>query len=163
MSKRGREIHIQVTVVLLLAVTLLMSCGKKTIYSGIKMMPSEGWSIYNQAIFPVTITDTITPGDVILTIRSNSDYPYRNIFLFITTTSPQGYSLKDTVEIYLADEKGTWQGKGLGDIHDLSYPLRTNVIFPYSGTYQFRIEQGMRREELAGITDIGLRIIRKEK
>lgn len=163
MRTRGRINQKTVTLVLLLAVILLPSCGKKTVFSDVKMMPAEGWSIYNQVIFPVTVTDTVIPSNIILTIRNNSKYQYRNIFLFITTTSPQGYSLKDTVEIYLADEKGTWLGKGLGDIHDLSYPLRTNVIFPYRGTYQFRIEQGMRTEELAGIIDVGLRIIKKEK
>ncbi|MEZ5012245.1 MAG: gliding motility lipoprotein GldH [Bacteroidales bacterium] len=163
MTIRGRVTKTAIALAMMLTILLVVSCGEKTVFTGVKMMPPEGWSIYNQVIFPVSVTDTLNPNDVLLTIRNNSEYPYRNIFLFVTTTSPQGYSLRDTVEIYLADEKGAWQGKGLGDIHDLTFPLRTNVIFPYQGTYQFRIEQGMRTEDLAGIMDVGLRIVKKEK
>ena len=54
--------------------------------------------------------------------------PFRNIYLFVTTTSPDGKSITDTLQYNLADEKGKWYGKGFGDIHELKLPYKSNVI-----------------------------------
>jgi len=96
--------------------------------------------------------------DVDFTIRTGSDYPFRNIYLFVTAISPDGKSITDTLHYDLADEKGNWYGKGFGDIHELSLPYRTNVFFPLKGTYTFKIRHGMRISDLKGVYDLGLRI-----
>lgn len=108
--------------------------------------------------FKVLITDTLTSNDVIFTIRNGSSYPFRNIFLFVSTTSPGGKKITDTLQYNLADEKGKWYGKGFGDIHELNLPYKTNVYFPLKGTYEFKIQHGMRIEKLKGVYDFGLRI-----
>ena len=56
--------------------------------------------------------------------------PFRNIYLFVTTTSPDGKTITDTLQYNLADEKGKWYGKGFGDIHELNLPYKSNVYFP---------------------------------
>jgi gliding motility-associated lipoprotein GldH len=162
MTKTAKRYLLAVILLAGLVATILPSCIRHNVYSKVYSIDDSGWSIYNQLIFPAPISDTLSPSDILLTIRSNSGYPYRNIFLFITTTSPEGYSIKDTIEYYLADEKGNWLGKGLGDIHELTVPFKTNVIFPYSGIYQFRVEQGMRTEDLEGIIDVGLSITKND-
>ena len=162
MTKNAKRYFLAVILLAAMAAAILPSCVRKNVYSKVYSIDEPGWSIYNQLIFSAPISDTLTPSDILLTIRSNSGYPYRNIFLFITTTSPEGYSIKDTLEYYLADEKGNWLGKGLGDIHELTVPFKTNVVFPYAGNYQFRIEQGMRTDDLEGIIDVGLSIIKRD-
>ena len=58
----------------------------------------------------------------------------------------------------LADDKGKRFGKGLGDVHELKLPFKTNAYFPTKGIYTFNICHGMRTENLKGVYDIGLRI-----
>ena len=121
-------------------------------------MPQETWKLMDVSTFKVLITDTLTSNDVIFTIRNGSSYPFRNIFLFVSTTSPGGKKITDTLQYNLADEKGKWYGKGFGDIHELNLPYKTNVYFPLKGTYEFKIQHGMRIEKLKGVYDFGLRI-----
>lgn len=163
MTGRINNIKGRLIIALLTTLPILFSCNHGAVYSEVETISGNIWSRYNQVIFTAPVADTLTPSDILITLRTNSEYPYRNIFLFVTTTSPQGYSIKDTIEYYLADERGSWFGKGLGDIHDLSVPFKTNVLFPYQGEYIFRIEQGMRIDELAGVMDVGMRIVESEK
>jgi len=113
--------------------------------------------------FNAQITDTIASNDIFFTIRTGSDYPFRNIFLFVSTYAPDGKSLTDTLEYYLADDKGNWLGKGVGDIRELKLPYRTNAYFPMKGKYEFTVQHGMRAEDLKGVYDIGIRIEETKK
>jgi gliding motility-associated lipoprotein GldH len=126
-------------------------------------MTGKIWKLTDIPTFKVPITDTLTSNNVIFTIRSGSSYPFRNIYLFVTTTSPDGKNITDTLQYNLADEKGKWFGKGFGDIRELNLPYKSNVFFPLKGTYVFKIQHGMRIEDLKGIYDIGLRIEKKRK
>jgi gliding motility-associated lipoprotein GldH len=126
-------------------------------------MPEETWKLMDISTFNVTITDTLNSNNVIFTVRNGSLYPFRNIYLFVTTTSPDGKQIADTLQFNLADEKGKWYGKGFGDIHELNLPYKSNVYFPLKGTYIFKIQHGMRIENLKGVYDFGLRIEKIKK
>lgn len=121
-------------------------------------MPERTWKLLDIPAFKIPVTDTLNSNNVFFTIRTGSSYPFRNIYLFVTTTSPDGKSITDTLQYNLADEKGKWYGKGFGDIHELNLPYKTNVYFPVKGSYQFKIQHGMRVEDLKGVYDFGLRI-----
>jgi gliding motility-associated lipoprotein GldH len=112
----------------------------------------------NTPVFRVPVSDTLKSNDIFFVLRTGSDYPFRNLFLFVTATSPDGKIMADTLQYYLADDKGKWYGKGFGDIHELKLPYRSNVYFPLKGDYTFRIQHGMRKEDLPGVYDIGIRI-----
>ncbi|HZY25211.1 MAG TPA: gliding motility lipoprotein GldH [Bacteroidales bacterium] len=142
----------------LIFVLLLSSCKSNVVYTGSTAMGQETWKLMDIATFKVPITDTINSNNVIFTIRSGTAYPFRNIFLFVTTSSPDGKSITDTLQYNLADEKGKWLGKGFGDVHELNLPYKSNVFFPAKGIYEFKIQHGMRVENLKGIYDFGLRI-----
>jgi gliding motility-associated lipoprotein GldH len=62
------------------------------------------------------------------------------------------------VQIILADERGKWLGKGLGDIWDYQQLYKENVRFAQKGEYIFEYEQAMRLEKLPFILDVGLRV-----
>jgi gliding motility-associated lipoprotein GldH len=144
--------------IFLVLLFFLSSCNGDIIFTDSVAMPYKMWELSNVPDFSVTVTDTIQLSDVLFTIRTGSDYPFRNIFLFVTASSPDGNSMTDTLEYDLADEKGNWYGKGFGDIHELDLPYRTNVFFPLKGTYRFKIQHGMRVGDLNGVYDFGLRI-----
>lgn len=143
---------------LLISFLLLVSCNSRVVYTSSQAMPQETWKLMDVAAFKVPITDTLTSNNVIFTLRNGSSYPFRNIFLFVSTTSPDGKKITDTLQYNLADEKGKWYGRGFGDIHELNLPYKSNVFFPLKGIYEFKIQHGMRVENLKGIYDIGLRI-----
>ena len=137
---------------------ILFSCKSNLLYTDSKAFNNSSWELDNIPEFSVPISDTINSSNILFTIRTGSDYPFRNIYLFVTTSSPNGKILTDTVEYNLADEKGNWYGKGFGDIHELNLPYRSSVLFPVKGTYHFKIQHGMRVGDLTGVYDIGLRI-----
>jgi gliding motility-associated lipoprotein GldH len=137
---------------------LLVSCGRNVVFTDAKMLPESIWKVEDIKDFRVPVSDTLNSSNIFFTIRTGTAYPFRNIYLFVTTSSPDGRTLTDTLQYNLADEKGEWFGKGFGDIHELNLPYRTNVFFPAKGTYVFKIQHGMRTEDLKGVYDIGLRI-----
>ena len=137
---------------------LLLSCNSNVVYTNSQAMAGETWKLMDMASFNVSITDTLHGNNVFFTIRNGSSYPFRNIYLFASTTSPDGKKITDTLQYNLADEKGKWYGRGFGDIHELNLPYKSNVFFPLKGTYVFKIQHGMRTENLNGVYDFGLRI-----
>ena len=142
---------------------LLLSCNSNVVYTKSHAMAKETWVLTDIPVFKVSITDTANSNNVLFTIRSGSSFPFRNIYLFVTTTSPDGKQITDTLQYNLADEKGKWYGKGFGDIHELNLPYKSNVFFPDKGIYEFKIQHGMRIENLKGVYDIGVKIEKYKK
>jgi len=146
------------SLLLVISFLLLPACNSNVIYSDIRVMPDKTWALLDIPIFRIPITDTVNSNNVFFIIRTGSSYPFRNIHLFVSATSPDGKSITDTLQYFLADEKGKRYGKGFGDIREVNLPYKTNVYFPFKGTYQFKIQHGMRVEDLKGVYDIGLRV-----
>jgi len=139
-------------------ILILTSCDPDRVYEKNIAIPDEIWNRFNIVKFNVEITDTISSHNIYVNIRNTRMYPKSNLFLFIKTTSPTGLFVCDTLECILADEKGKWLGKGLGDIWDNQIPFKKNVRFPNSGIYAFELEQAMRIPDLPFIMDVGLRV-----
>jgi gliding motility-associated lipoprotein GldH len=150
-------------VIVLIFTILLLSCNGNIIYTSSHPMSGETWNLSDIADFKVPIADTINSNNVVFNIRNGSSYPFRNIFLFVTTIAPDGKIITDTLQYNLADEKGKWFGKGFGDVHELKLPYKTNVFFPEKGIYVFKVQHGMRVEALKGVYDFGLRIEKYKK
>ena len=102
------------------------------------------------------------PTNFYVNVRNADGFPYRDIFLFIKTTSPDGKIYNDTLDCILADEQGKWLGDGMGDIYDNQIPFKRNAHFPIKGKYVFEIQQGMRTDNLPLIMDVGIRIEKAE-
>lgn len=144
--------------ILLAAAVLTAFCGRNVVSIDTLPVPGRIWTLENSASFSFSVDDTINSNNISFILRTGSDYPYRNIWLFVITTAPGGSSITDTLMYDLADEKGNWYGKGFGDIHELKLPYRQNVFFPEPGTYQVSIAHGMRSTGLKGVYDIGLMV-----
>ena len=145
-------------ILILTSLLLLYSCNSNVVYTDSRVMPEKTWRLMDIPAFKIPVSDTINSNNVFFTIRTGSSYPFRNIYLFVTAIAPDGKSITDTLQYNLADEKGNWYGKGFGDIHELNLPYKSNVYFPIKGTYQFKIQHGMRIEDIKGVYDFGLRI-----
>jgi gliding motility-associated lipoprotein GldH len=150
-------------VALILTVLLFMSCVRGVVFTESVSMPGKTWKLDDIPAFSIPVKDTLTGNDIFFILRTSSSYPFRNIYLFATTTSPDGHRITDTLQYTLADEKGNWYGKGFGDIHELKLPYKSNVFFPVSGIYQVNVQHGMRTEDLKGVYDIGIRVDKTTK
>ncbi len=143
---------------LILFLLLSLGCNRNTVFTDTVSVPGKKWALDNVTVFTPEITDTSSFNNIFFNMRTGSSYPFRNLYLFVTTSSPTGKTICDTLQYMLADEKGNWYGKGLGDIHELKLPFKSGVYFPVKGKYTFRIRHGMRVENLNGVYDFGLRI-----
>lgn len=148
---------------LLFLLIILAGCEQKTLFNETKRLSGEKWNIYDPAAFRCNITDTTVACDVTFSLRTSTAYPYRNIYLFVVTSFPSGYTQTDTVQYAVTNGKGEWIGKGAGDIRELTMHYRSNVFFPEKGLYQFRIIQGMRDTDLKGVYDFGMKIRKRKK
>jgi gliding motility-associated lipoprotein GldH len=148
--------------VLLLAFTLfyLAGCDSRAIYDNNKSIRDNVWNSDQIIRFDVPLEDTVNVYKFYLNLRHTTSYRYANIFLFISTTFPDGTEARDTVECILADPSGKWVGKGISNIRDIQVLLRKGLRFPQKGKYIFEFEQAMREPKLEGVMDIGLRIAR---
>lgn len=122
------------------------------------VIPEAVWAQENRIAFDIEIDDTINGYEFGIEMRHLETYRYRNLFVFLHTTFPNGNLSCDTIECILATPEGQWIGKGSGSMRDLTIPLNEGLRFPLPGTYHFEIEQAMREPKLKGIADIGLYI-----
>ncbi|MBX7094640.1 MAG: gliding motility lipoprotein GldH [Flavobacteriales bacterium] len=146
----------------MLCAILLSSCGEAAFFDKSEAIEGESWNWNNPVEFNVDVKDTVNAFDFYLKLRTTKGYEYSNIFVFVTTTFPDGKMKKDTVECPLADESGAWYGKSSGSLIDNKILFSHKRIFPQQGNYKFIIEQAMREKELSEIADVGL-LIEKSK
>ena len=137
---------------------VLASCDGSMVYESIENVPDEGWKSTEPIEFTVSVEDTTALQNILVTVRNTSNYKFSNLFLFVTTTSPTGASVCDTVEVPLADDKGRWYGKGFSNYYDMRVPYKRMIKFPYKGEYKILVVQGMREENLEGIEKVGVRV-----
>lgn len=157
------------SIITLSALLLFASCNKNVVFSSYESIdPDKGWERARKITFKAEINDTVQLHNVFVNVRNAEGYPYRNLFLFLTTTYPNGNSITDTLECILADEKGKWLGEGAGDLWDNSILFKQNTRFPMAGTYTFSFEQAMRYgdkpaiDPLPLILDVGITIEKAE-
>ncbi|MBC7696522.1 MAG: gliding motility lipoprotein GldH [Burkholderiales bacterium] len=145
-------------VVFILLLTGFTACNKNVVFSDYTKIPEDGWRTDNKLKFEVDIKDNNALHNVFLNVRHADSYPYSNLFVFLTTTYPDGKTSIDTLECIFSDKKGKWKGDGAGDLWDNKIPLKQNLRFPQTGKYTFSFEQGMRSNPLPLILDFGMTV-----
>jgi len=110
------------------------------------------------AKFTFDIKDSAASYSILFNFRHGGNYPYKNIYFFSRFKSPDGKIAVDTAQMILADHKGRWMGKGIGDLYDYQFKFKSGKIFPEKGEYELLIEQAMRDKVLPDVTDIGIAI-----
>jgi len=147
-------------ILIALSSLLLSACGRTTLYSNYQAVDINGWQMDSLLTFTVPVTDTVNAYNVILHVRHTDGYPYQNMWLFVTDglSVDKGAAKTDTIEFYLANDRGQWLGNGRSLI-DMPVLYRERHIFTDS-LYTIRIQQGMRDIQLPGISDIGVEIVR---
>lgn len=131
----------------------LTSCHSDTVFSEFQAIPTKEWSVDVKPQFDYTIMDAEASYNIVLYVRHTERYPYQNMWLFVNNNHRI-----DTIEFYLADDRGQW----LGDRHygfiEMPVLLEENYHFPDTGTYRMTVQHGMRDSLLRGVSDIGVEV-----
>jgi gliding motility-associated lipoprotein GldH len=153
------------SLLVILFVLVLSACNNNVVYSEYKNIDvDKGWAVKDKITLEADIEDTESRHDVYINVRNADSYQFRNLFVFLHTTYPDGKMSTDTLECILSDERGNWLGKGAGDLWDNTIPFKKNTQFKQKGKYKFTFEQAMRYgsaaviDPLPMILDIGITI-----
>lgn len=137
------------------------SCDNPAIYDLFQPVENAVWAKNKTFYFTFEIKDNNVPYNVALELRNNSLYPYKNLWIVCKEEQSIDPLLKDTIECVLADESGKWKGKGFS-LFANSFPLKENFYFPRAGLYTFSFSHAMTDEQLKGIHEIGLSIVKSQ-
>jgi len=145
-------------------VLTFLSCNQTTVFEGYKSFKNQEWNTDSLVKFDYFINDTITKHKLILKIRHSVDYEFQNLFLFIYSGSS-----KDTVELLIADNKGKWLGKGIGDIREVEIVIENEKTYNKKENQTFTIEQATRYglnpkiKNLKYIDAVGVTVIKENE
>lgn len=144
--------------IVLLTPFIFISCNWNDVFISYKPIADKGWSKDSLYSFDVSITDTKTLYNIYVNIRNNGDYPYQNMWIFLKNQQPDSVIVSDSIECYLADQRGKWLGKGTGSVYEMPILYQQNIKFEKPGIYHYTLVHGMRDSVLKGVSDIGLRV-----
>lgn len=144
----------------LLLLLLLASCTRPA-YVEQHDLPAAGWHQDSVLTYTVPVTDTIDYYDVQLLVRTDNNYPYQNLWLFVSEYRDSTLITCDTIECMLADDRGQWLARG-NTYHDLPLLYAARQRFPRTGNYTYTIRQGMREQTLRGVRSMGV-VLLKDK
>lgn len=123
-------------------------------FSKYDTLDNAEWPYEDTLVFIPTIAP-YAEGELSVGIRHNGSYPYRNLWLEITTpVGSDSITMRDTVAIELADRYGLWRGTGLGALRQLRVPVRQNVRVD-SGSH-ILVRHIMRADTLRDIEQVGI-------
>ena len=160
--RRANRLTCRATVFLSLLFALFMplSCSEPDrVWEQMQFVGACEWSVDETLLYTMPVSDTASWFNLLLDVRNRTDYPYSNLYLFITTEAPHGGYSVDTVQYTLAGDDGKWKGRGgFSSFKENRFPFRSRVRFPVTGNYTVKIRHGMRDEILKGIAAVGVRL-----
>ncbi len=142
----------------IIGILILSSCNNYRIYNKYQEIEDYKWHRDSVISFSFNAKDTINHYNVLLNIRHNSDFKHQNLWLFTSSTDPEGNIAKDTLECYLFDNIGRPLGQDYFYIYEMPLIYMNSINFYKQGEYKFEIHQAMRDSILTGIESFGLTI-----
>lgn len=139
-----------------LFILFCFACNSSVVFERYQEIPEETWSRYNVLEFKTTLADSGLY-DIALCVRHSTDYEMANLWCFISTRSRAPKEMRDSVNMKIAAPDGRWLGQGY-NIKTVEQPIGKNPVFLPQGEIVIRIEQGMRREQMNGIKNVGIKI-----
>lgn len=146
------------SLILLSTIIFLSSCDDTVIYEENIPVENNEWASDDIKTFNFEIQDTISPLNLYINLRTTTDYPYSNLYIFLYSEYPDGYTDKDTLEFVLAESDGKWLGENTGTVIENKILISRGGSFTKQGNYTFKIQHAMREEILPEVIDVGFRV-----
>jgi gliding motility-associated lipoprotein GldH len=148
----------KITLLLLLAITV-GSCTTIDVFEKSNHFSNQQWAAVDTPIINFTVTDTSSLYNVYLVLRHTDAYNYNNIWVNITTKTPQNTVLNQQLNVELAKNNKGWLGTGMDDIFEHRIRItRQAIALPAKGNYSFTLKQLMRQDPLQHVLNAGIRI-----
>jgi gliding motility-associated lipoprotein GldH len=133
------------------------ACDTIDIYEQTKPFPSHAWSNKEKLTFNFTITDTTSLYNIFAVIRHEDAYHFNNIWLNVTTITPDKKVTDQKVNLLLGNNNG-WLGNSMDDIIEHRVLLTKFPVKLKRGEYTFSIQQIMREDPLQNMLNAGIRV-----
>jgi gliding motility-associated lipoprotein GldH len=133
--------------------------------------PDKIWEWKEVQSFDFDITDGNSYYDVSVQARITAQFAYSNLWMVYRLGSPDSLSGSalgnlgsksagsKQFDAVLADETGRWLGEGQGNLRVYSFPVIQRAVLK-PGKYRFLLKQNVRVDQLFGVSDIGLRVVK---
>lgn len=142
---------------------VFIACDDKRVFEKNLDFENQAWMMAHKPEFEFQVDDTTVNYNLYFNLRNSVSYPYSRIFFTYYLQDSLGLVVdKKLMDFTVFDPKtGKPEGtSGLGDIYDHRIPILMHHHFPYSGTHKVKFEQFMRKDTLAGVMAVGLRVER---
>jgi len=152
--KRNRHL----TYLTLLTVALVTaSCNRNVIFHHYEPTAIEGWERTDTLKFSVATAKERAVLQRDIELRITDSYPYRQLSLVVEqTTLPAGLHRTDIVNCELVGAEGKISGRGL-TLYQYRFHL-PDASLNEGDSLCFSIHHNMRREELPGVSDVGIKL-----
>lgn len=144
--------------VLLLLLLLTAACDSTRVYEEWEDIKGEMWALDSVYHFSFALEDTTMLYNLDLGIRNTNRYPYQNLWLLTSIHGPENFSYQDTILFALANKSGEWYGRKSAHLYTYVARLYRDLRFYTPGDYTFSVRHGMRKQELIGVSNVGLRL-----
>ena len=143
----------------LLAICVLAACDRRIVYDTYRQTPVEGWEHQDTLSYHIDTIPATGNYRLHLGIRTSTahHYPFRNLYLVVKEYwNAPDTCLVDTLLCHLTDEDGDLDGAGTG-FRQYTFPVSKLTLTEHS-TGTISVRHIMRRTELTGVSDIGIRL-----
>lgn len=149
---------LRISLLCLLAAWITAACDSRAVYHSYLPIPQKGWNKQDTLFFQVPLQDSLTVLHLTAGVRNESNYPYQNLYLFISHNLEDSTQWEtDTLEFRLTDKEGRWKGTGWGSLYQSTLPMK-DAGLRRAGNYTIKVVHGMKDETLKGISDVGIKI-----
>ena len=141
----------------LFLIPLLVACSEAPFYEKVYSFENQEWKQNEKMKFVVNIQDTSKVYDFTVLVRTTTDYPYNNLWMFMKTIAPDGSTGREPIQMYITNPDGTWVGTKSGSTVETPLYFKARKL-PLKGKYTFILEQGITDSKVTDILDLILRV-----
>lgn len=104
-----------------------MCGGNDNCFSAFESLDGGVWPYADTLTFvPDTLRDSIARGTMILFVRHTASYGYSNLWLELSYNTDDSTTVRDTVDVILADRFGNRLGHGMGSSFGITDTISRN-------------------------------------
>lgn len=145
------------SVLLFTALLFLASCGEQPYFEKTYSFENRKWEQEVKPEFKVKIEDVSQPYNITLFLRTTTDYPYNNLWVYLKTTTPDGTTKREPFEIKISNPDGSWVGTKTGTVVETALYFKERML-PQKGLYTFQLEQAITKSTVDEVLDLGLSV-----
>lgn len=149
---------------LLILAGCFFSCTEQPYFEKVYSFKNNEWDQRVKPSFTVDIKDINKEYNFIITLRTTTDYKYSNLWVYMSTITPDGKKAREPFQVYITNPDGTWLGAKTGTVVENYLQFKKRKL-PMKGKYTFTLEQGITDQKIDEVLDIGFNVeeVKKEK